>query len=106
MLYSWQWPFTLKQDDLWTWRPETLPVSPTHFCLSLQVPEAGAVAFPWGRGVGLGLGLTGAQSPSPIPFHVHSGHGIAGGTLGSQSCARWVQCQHHIVCVVCFYFWP
>lgn len=62
MLYSWQLPFTLEQDDLWTWRPETLPDSPTHFCLSLQVP----VASPWGRGAGLGLGLTGAKVPAPF----------------------------------------
>lgn len=43
MLYSWQSSFTLKQDDLWSWRPETLPAFPTHFNLSLQVPEIGAV---------------------------------------------------------------
>lgn len=45
MLYSWQSSFTLKQDDLWSWRPRTLPDFPTHLSLSLQVPEAGAVGF-------------------------------------------------------------
>ena len=62
MLYSWQLPFMLEQDDLWTWRPQTLPDSLTHFCLSLQVP----VASPWGRGAGLGLGLSGAKVPAPF----------------------------------------
>lgn len=45
MLYSWQSSFTLKQDDLWSWRPWTLPDFPTHLSLSLQVPEGCCCGF-------------------------------------------------------------
>lgn len=70
--------------------PETLPDFPTHLVLSPQVPEAGVLAFPWGRGNGFGLGITGAPSPSPIPFQMHIGCGTTGGASASQTPAPWV----------------
>lgn len=58
--------------------PETLPDFPTRFSLSLHMPEAGVLAFPWGRGAGIGLGIAGAPNPSTIPFQVHIGCGTTG----------------------------
>lgn len=51
MLYSWQLPFTLIEDDLWSWRLETPADYPTHHSLSQEVPEAGGVglALAWAK---------------------------------------------------------
>lgn len=51
MLYSWQLPFTLIQDDLWSWRLETPADYPTHHSLSQEVPEAGGegLALVWAK---------------------------------------------------------
>lgn len=68
MLYSWQLPFTLKQDDLWGWRLETLTdytpttVSPGRY---QRLGEKG----------GLGLGKIASEFAAPFPSRYTSAVG-------------------------------